>query len=446
MEGIAYTISAFVLAIVILVGVHEFGHFWVARKCGVKVLKFSIGFGKPILTWHRKNDPTEYSIGMIPLGGYVKMLDEREGPIPEHERELEFNSKSLTARSLIVFAGPAFNFLFAIIAIWLALMIGNRDYPPVVGQIVEQSMAEQAGFQLGDRLVEVDGRPVKAWRQHQLYLMNRAMQGRKTEFLIETTANDVKEIEVDFGMLDQQRLAGLPITSIMGIGPPPPPPRIVDPVAGMPAERAGLISGDVVTALDGQEIDDWVDLASTIAERPGEQILLTVMRDDSEFEVAVIPDIIDANGASQGRIGIYRPEPEDMVFRLGPVESMWQSVEQSYLLTVVTLKSIGRMITAQMSAENLSGPITIARVAGRTAENGVTEFLSFLALISISLGLLNLLPIPVLDGGHLMYFLYEGITGKKPSEEAMLFGQKIGISAIVFLTILAFYNDIMRLF
>ena len=446
MEGIFYTIFAFALAIVILVGVHEFGHFWVARRCGVKVLKFSIGFGKPILNWHRKNDPTEYSIGMIPLGGYVKMLDEREGPVPEHERESEFNNKSLMARSLIVFAGPAFNFLFAIVAIWLALMIGNRDYPPVIGQILEQSMAEQAGFQLGDRFVQIDGRPVKAWRQHQLYLTNRAMQGRQAVFLLETPENNVKEIQVDFGLLDQQRLLRLPITSIMGIGPPGPPARIVDPVVGMPAERAGLIAGDLVTALDNQEINDWVELASTVAERPGEQIVLTVMRGDNEFEVTVVPDIIDVGGTRQGRIGVYRPEPEDMIFRLGPVESMWQSVEQSYLLTVVTLKSIGRMITARMSAENLSGPITIARIAGRTAETGVAEFLSFLALISISLGLLNLLPVPVLDGGHLMYFLYEGMVGKKPSEEAMLLGQKIGISAIVFLTILAFYNDIMQLF
>ncbi len=446
MEGITYTVLAFTLAIVILVGVHEFGHFWVARKCGVKVLKFSIGFGKPILTWRRENDPTEYSIGMIPLGGYVKMLDEREGPIPEHERNLEFNGKSLIARSLIVFAGPAFNFLFAVLAIWLALMIGNRDYPPVVGQILEQSVAEQAGFQLGDRLVQVDGRPVKAWRQHQLYLMNRAMQGHQTVFMVETSGSDVKEIVVDFGLFDQQGIVGQPITSIMGIGPPPPPARILDPVPGMPADRAGLVSGDIITAVDNEKINDWIDLASQVAKRPGERAVLTVERDDGELEVTIVPDIVDANGVRQGRIGIYRPEPEGMIFRLGPVESILQSVEQSYLLTVVTLKSIGRMITAQMSSENLSGPITIARVAGRTAENGLTEFLSFLALISISLGLLNLLPIPVLDGGHLMYFLYEGITGRKPSDEAMLIGQKIGISAIVVLTILAFYNDIMRLF
>ncbi len=446
MEGMVYTILAFILAIVILVGVHEFGHFWVARKYGVKVLKFSIGFGKPILTWHRKNDPTEYSIGFIPLGGYVKMLDEREGPVPEHERDLEFNNKSLTARSMIVFAGPAFNFLFAIFAIWLALVIGNRDYAPVVGQILEDSMAEQVGFELGDRLVQIDGRPVKAWRQHQLYLTNRAMQGRQTVFTIETPDSESRQIEVDFGLLDQQRIVGQPITSIMGIGPPPPPAKILNPVVGMPADRAGLMSGDIVTTVDDEKILDWVDLANKISARPGEAVALTVMRDNHEFAVTIVPDSIDANGTTRGRIGIYRPEPEGIIFRLGPVESIWQSVEQSYLLTIVTLKSIGRMMTAKMSADNLSGPITIARVAGRTAENGVTEFLSFLALISISLGLLNLLPIPILDGGHLMYFLYEGITGKKPSEGAQLVGQKIGISAVILLTIFAFYNDIMRLF
>ncbi|MCY4051647.1 MAG: RIP metalloprotease RseP [Gammaproteobacteria bacterium] len=446
MESMIYTISAFILAIVILVGVHEFGHFWVARKYGVKVLKFSIGFGKPIFTWRRKNDPTEYSIGLIPLGGYVKMLDEREGSIPEHEREFEFNNKSLTARSMIVFAGPAFNFLFAIFAIWLTLVIGSRDYAPVVGQVLEESVAEQVGFELGDQLVQIDGRPVKSWRQHQLYLMNRAMQGRQTKFTVETSDNESKELEVDFGYLDQQRIVGQPITSIIGIGPPPPPAKILNPVIGMPADRAGLISGDLITSLDDEVILDWVDLANKISTQPGKQTALTVIRDGQEFEVMVVPDTIDVNGTPMGRIGIYRPEPEGMMFRLGPVESMWQSVEQSYLLTIVTLKSIGRMITAQMSADNLSGPITIARVAGRTAESGVTEFLSFLALISISLGLLNLLPIPILDGGHLLYFLYEGITGKKPSEEAQLIGQKIGISAIILLTIFAFYNDIMRLF
>ena len=445
-EGLIYNVLAFLIAVMILVAVHEFGHFWVARKLGVKVLKFSIGFGKPILSWKRQNDPTDYVIGLIPLGGYVKMLDEREGDIPEQDREQEFNSKPLPVRSAIVVAGPAFNFLFAILVIWWTFMLGSPDYPPLVGQVLEQSIGEQAGFQRGDRLVEIDGREVETWGQHQLYLMHRAMQGRQVAFVVENSARSLREIAVDFGVFDQRQLTGRPVTVMMGIGPPPPPARISRTVSGMPAEQAGLLPGDVITALDGEAVRDWQDLAIRIAARPGEELVLAVNRGGDEFEVAVVPDSVAAGGVHAGRIGIYRPEPESKTLRLGPVESIGLSVEQSYLMTVVTLKSIGRMLTAQMSSENLSGPITIARIAGQTAETGISEFLSFLALISISLGLLNLLPIPVLDGGHLMYFLYEGITGKKPSDEALIVGQKIGISAIILLTVLAFYNDIIRLF
>ncbi|MXZ81176.1 MAG: RIP metalloprotease RseP [Gammaproteobacteria bacterium] len=446
MEGLIYSVAGFLVAIAILVAVHEFGHYWVARRLGVKVLKFSIGFGKSILNWRRPGDPTEYSIGIVPLGGYVKMLDEREDEIPEEERDQEFNNKPLAVRTAIVYAGPAFNFLFAIVAIWMVFMIGSRDYEPVVGQVLEQSPAQEAGFQSGDRLIEIDGRAVRTWGQHQLYLLHRAMQGRRIVFSVEHPEHGIRDLELDFGHFDQRRLVGQPLTSVIGIGPPVPPARVSGLVAGKPAERAGLETGDFITAIYGEPVRDWLDMATKVSESPGEELVFSVRRGDTEFDVTIIPETVDVNGSSRGRIGVYRPEPEGRTLRFGPFESLWRSVDHNYLMTVVTLRSIGRMLMAQMSTDNLSGPITIARIAGRTAETGIAEFLAFLAIISISLGLLNLLPIPVLDGGHLMYFLYEGITGRKPSEDALIAGQKIGISAIILLTILAFYNDIMRLF
>lgn len=446
MSGFGYSLLGFLLAIAILVAVHEFGHFWVARKLGVKVLRFSIGFGRSLFTWRRKNDPTEYTVAMIPLGGYVKMLDEREGDVDPAERDLAFNNKSLAVRSAVVFAGPLFNFLFAILAIWLVFQVGSPDIRPVVGEVVEDSLADRAGFRAGDTLRSVDGREVKTWSEQQFYLLHQAMKENRVDLVVQGADGAARDLALDFTELDQRAISGRPITSQVGLYPEAPPASVHRLLPGAPAEQAGLAVGDRVLAVDNQPIGNWFDLVEAISDRPGQETLLTVLRDGAERQVTLTPTPSEVDGRTYGRIGLYMPPYENARLRYGPLRAVWESIDYNWRMTVITLRSLGRMLTRQMSSDNLSGPITIARMAGDTVQSGMVDFLKFLAIISVSLGLLNLLPIPVLDGGHLMYFLVEAITGREPSEAIMIRGQQIGIGLLVLLMGLAFYNDIMRLF
>ncbi len=445
MGAFGYSVAGFLLAIAILVAVHEYGHFWVARKLGVKVLKFSIGFGKTIFKWHRKNDPTEYAIGIIPLGGYVKMLDEREADVSEEEIDQAFNRKSLRVRTAVVFAGPLFNFLFAIVAIWAVFILGSDDIEPVVGEVVEQSMAEAAGFKSGDTITGVDGKDVKTWGEHQFYLLHQAMKGNKVVVNVTNPEFGDRDIDLDFSVMDQREISSRPITSQIGIWPPAPMAKVSQVVDDSPAQHAGLLTGDEIVAIDGIAMDDWFAMANYVSEKPGESLVLTILRAGEKLDVSLVTNSITVEGKQYGQIGLYRPNLENTTLRYGPIESIWASMDYNWRMTAITMRSLGRMLTAQMSSENLSGPITIARIAGQTAESGYADFLKFLAIISISLGLLNLLPIPVLDGGHLMYFLFEAVTGKEPSEKVMIWGQQIGIAMILMLMVVAFYNDIMRL-
>ncbi len=445
MVDFAYSLGGFLVAVAILVAVHEFGHFWVARLLGVKVLKFSIGFGRSLFTWHRKDDPTEYVVGLVPLGGYVKMLDEREGAVDAKERRYAFNRKPLGVRSAIVFAGPAFNFLFAIAAIWLVFVVGSPDIEPVVGEVSESSFARDAGFLPGDELVAVDGKPVRTWGQYQLYMLHQAMKGNVVRVAVDNPDHGGRDLELDFSRIDQAMISGRAITSMIGLWPVVQDAVIGDLVPGKPAEKSGLEPGDRVVTINGDTVGSWSDMVRKITQSPGHELVFGVGRDASVIEVEIIPDAVTVDGVRYGQIGVYRPRPDSVVLRFGPLESIWQALDYNWRMTAVTLRSLGRMLTARMSSENLSGPITIARIAGRTAASGFVDFLRFLAVISISLGLLNLLPIPVLDGGHLMYFLYEAITGKEPSEAVMNRGYQLGLLIIMLLMFVAFYNDIARL-
>ncbi len=445
MGGFGYSLFGFLVAIAILVAVHEYGHFWVARKLGIKVLKFSIGFGRPIFRWRWKNGPTEYIIGLIPLGGFVKMLDEREGDVRADEVDQAFNRKSLAVRSAVVAAGPAFNFLFAILAIWLVFVAGTDDIDPLIGTVTEGSLAESAGFEPGDVLTEIDGKEVKTWGQHQFYLLHQAMKGNPITLRVSNTTFGEREMEIDFSALDQGNIASRPITSQIGIWPPAPPAVVNQIVADSPAEQSGLVRGDQVIAIDGVRIENWLEMATNISGKPGQPVLLSVLRGGETLELTITPEPVLIEGKSYGRIGLYQPALENTTLRFGPLDAIWPAVDYNWRMTIITLRSLGRMLTMQMSSDNLSGPITIARLAGRTIESGYDDFLKFLAIISISLGLINLLPIPVLDGGHLMNFLFEAIVGRAPSEKAMVRGQVVGLAMIVMLMVFAFYNDIARL-
>ncbi len=445
MGAFGYSVLGFLVAIAILVAIHEYGHFWVARKLGVKVLAFSIGFGKPLFRWRWNNGPTEYTISMIPLGGFVKMLDEREGEVRADEVDQAFNRKSLAVRSAVVAAGPAFNFLFAILAIWLVFVAGSDDIDPRIGIVTEGSLAEVSGFAAGDVLVEVDGKEVKTWGQYQFYLLDQAMKGNHVSMRVSNPTLGERDLDIDLGALDQLHIANQPITSQIGIWPPVPAAVVNDVVADSPAERSGLIRGDQILAIDGAGVGNWLEMAALISESPGQPTRLSVLREGETFELTITPEPVSIEGRNYGRIGLYQPALENTTLRYGPLDAIWQAVDYNWRMTVITLRSLGRMLTARMSSENLSGPITIARLAGRTIESGYDDFLKFLAIISISLGLINLLPIPVLDGGHLMYFLFEAIVGRAPSEKAMIRGQVVGLAMIIMLMGFAFYNDIARL-
>lgn len=446
MSGFGFSIVGFLLAIAILVAVHEFGHFWVARKLGVKVLKFSIGFGKTLFHWRRKNDPCEYVVGMIPLGGFVKMLDEREGDVREEEKDQAFNNKPLWVRSAVVFAGPAFNFLFAIFAIWLVFQIGTPDIRPVIGEIGPDSQAEAAGFKAGDTLVAVNGRPIQTWREHEFFMLHQAMKRNTLQFEVSDISGQNRSIDVNFGEIDPNSLTRRPITAQLGIYPSPPKAQVSRMVEGAPAAIAGLQPGDEIVSIDGKAISDWYAMVEIVSANPGGKLQLDVNRADTQIQLEIVPESIERDGQQIGRIGLYMPPFENTKLRYGPLEAITASIDYNWRMTAITFRSIGKMLTTEMSSENLSGPITIAQLAGDTVKSGVVDFLRFLAIISISLGLLNLLPIPILDGGHLMYFCYEAVTGKEPSEAVMIRGQQLGITLLILLMGLAFYNDIMRLF
>ncbi len=453
MTGFIYSIFGFLVAIGILVVVHEFGHFWVARRMGVKVLRFSVGFGKPLWVRRAGADGTEYALSALPLGGYVKMLDETEGEVPAHERDRAFNRQHVAKRMAIVLAGPGFNFLFAILAYALLFMIGVEGLKPVVGKVAQDSVAQVAGFRVGDTLLSIDGKEVRSWDQHRLYLYQKALDREQVRFEVRDPDGYVQTRELDFSRMSRAQVNAGQIEQGTGLyGYVPEIPPVIGVVeAGSPAQEAGLQTGDRIIEVGGTPVPTWQDVVATISANPEKPLRFLVERGDAQLALDITPNAVENNGKRIGRIGagVQVPQvPEDwrVTVRLSPLAAVWTGVESTWSMSVLTLKVLYKMLMLEISTENISGPITIAQYAGYSAQIGLDRFIMFLAVISISLGVLNLLPIPVLDGGHLLYYAIEAVKGGPLSERVLGWGQRLGVILLLALMMLAFYNDFVRLF
>lgn len=447
-----HTLFITAVTIGLLVAIHEFGHFWVARRCGVQVLRFSIGFGPALYTW-RDRQGTEYCIAAIPLGGYVRMLDEREGNVPEADLGRAFNRKPVLQRIAVVAAGPLANFLLAIVAYWGLFMAGESGYAPIIGEVEPESVAHVAGLEPGQEIVAVDGEETPTWQALNFALLDRIGDSGSIQFTVRYPDSDM--LYESEGEL-QRWLAGDEAPDLIGglgirLYTPDILPVLGEVLPDSPAQGAGLQSGDVIQRVDGQEVSLWGELVEQVSARPGETVRLEGLRDGQPFAVNVVPEpATGEEGETVGRIGVgvQMPEmPPEMLreFQRGPVESLVAGVERTGELVAFTLNSIKKMVQGLISPKNLSGPITIAKVASASAKSGLEAWVGFLALLSVSLGVLNLLPIPVLDGGHLLYYSLELLAGRPVPEKIQALGYQVGLFLILGIMALALYNDFMRL-
>lgn len=447
---ILQSIIFFIVAIGILVTVHEFGHFWVARRLGVKVLRFSVGFGKPLLI-HKAADETEYVLAAIPLGGYVRMLGEQDDEIDKTNRHLAFNYKPLSVRTAIVFAGPLLNFIFAIAAYWLMYTVGVPGQIAMIGEVVEDSIAANAGMRANEQIIRVNDIETPSWITANNALLEAAIADTGLDIYTQTHAGGLRHYRLSFtdraGIIDDRG-----VVTNLGLRPWSPPVWIGEVTQGGPAYRAGFRQGDLVVSADGEDIQGWSQWVHHISERPDKSVLVVIERSTEQIQLTVIPERITAEGRDIGRIGVRGHIPEEVRQRhyveisYNPLRAVAEAMTKTWDLSVLMVRMLGRMITGDASYKNISGPVTIAHYAGLTAELGWLEYLRFLALISISLGVLNLLPMPILDGGHLLYYAIEFVRGKPLSDEAMATGQQIGLIFLLLITGLAFYNDFSRLF
>ncbi len=446
------SVVSFIVAIAILVAIHEFGHFWVAKRLGVKVLRFSIGFGKPL--WKRRSGPdqTEYVLAAIPLGGYVKMLDEREGDVPANELHRAFNRQSVWTRIAVVAAGPMANFLFAVVVYALMYMVGVNGVKPVVGEVLPDSPAAQAGILAGEQIVSVDGKKTPSWETATLAMVKRALASGGMSLTLQTPDGAIEQRHLDLG--DSRQLLGEG-DMLHKIGIQPWRPRIPAVfgrlMEGGAATRAGLRVGDEIVKANGKPISEWREVVDVIRASPNKPVALEVKRDSQVLRYTVTPDTVVEDGLTIGRIGAM-PKVDTSIYadmrvkvRFGPLEAVAQGARRTWDMSVLTLKMLWKMVVGEASLKNISGPLTIAEYAGVSALIGVSAFLGFLGIVSVSLGVLNLLPIPVLDGGHLFYYLIELVKGGPISPAAEAFGQRIGLALLGCLMFVAFYNDISRM-
>lgn len=451
--SVLYTLAAFVVALGLLIVVHEFGHYVVARLCGVKVIRFSVGFGRALWVRRFGRDRTELVVAAVPLGGYVKMVDEREGPVAPDDLPRAFNRQPVWRRIAIVGAGPVANFMLAIALYWVLFVAGVQEAKPLLGAPDPNTPAAVAGVKEGDLVRAISGEPTASWSEVRWRLLELALEGRDARLEVLEKGKTVAWRNLD---LAQLRGSDLESDFIAKLGLHLDRPRIapiVDTLTpGGPAERAEMKPGDRILAIDGKPIDSWDALVRTVRESPGRALRVRVQRNGGDREITLVPEAVTRGETVYGRIGAGSQVDPSLMrdylveIRYPPVEALGHASAKTWEMSVFSLRMLWRMVTGSVSWRNLSGPVTIADYAGQSAQLGLEPYLAFLALISISLGVLNLLPIPVLDGGHLMYYAVEIFKGSPVSERVMELGQRIGLALLLCLMAFAFYNDINRLF
>jgi regulator of sigma E protease len=449
---------AFLFAVGILVTVHEFGHYWVARKLGFKVLRFSVGFGKAL--WSRRGrdaDRVEYVLAAIPLGGYVKLLDEREAPVDPSELHRAFNRRPHWQRILVLLAGPAFNIAFAILLLWVLFWVnGVSEARAVVGQVLPETPAARAGLAAGDEILALDGQVAAGRSDVVIGLLEEMTTDGRVQLTLRSEGGAERVAVIDVTDPAERRRLTEPENLLSGLGfgfwSPPVPAQLAKIEPGGAAERAGLLAGDRVLEVDGRAITEFSELQGAIQSSPGRSLTLLVERGETRQTVRVDVDATEQDGRQVGILGIYSPArvklPASMVShtRLGPVQSLAMGASEAWNMTALQARVFWSMLQGKVSLKNLSGPLTIAEFAGESARSGVATFVSFLVLISLSLGFINLLPVPILDGGQVVYQVVEWIKGKPLSERAQIMGQQVGIAMLVLLMGVALFNDILRQF
>lgn len=441
-----HSLFFFIIALGVLVVIHEWGHYWVARRCGVKVLRFSVGFGKPLWSRVGKNG-TEFVVAALPLGGYVKMLDEREAEVDKAEQPLAFNRQSLTKRNAIIAAGPAANFIFAILAYWMILIMGVPGLKPVVAEVTADSPASVAGVLQGDEVVAVNNRETPTWQTVYRQLLLASPGTTETSL---TVMRDGTQQSLSVTLPERLSEQSSDIIHLLGIEPQRPAlPAVLSTIeADSPAAQAGLKSGDRLLSADGEELKDWQQWVSVIQSHAGKTLTVRYQRADDEYRTELTPA---ATESGQGRIGagvdtsgVTLPNEMQAELKYGPLGAVPAAIGQTWQFSAATMKSLWGMVTGTVSAKNLGGPVSIAQFAGSSASQGVVAFLSFLAMISISLGILNLLPVPVLDGGHLLMNTLEWLKGQPLSETTQQKFTQIGMVLVLTLMIFALWNDLLR--
>ncbi|MBK0034961.1 sigma E protease regulator RseP [Erwinia sp. S43] len=449
MLSVLWSLAAFIVALGILITVHEFGHFWVARRCGVKVERFSVGFGKAL--WRRRDKQgTEYVIALIPLGGYVKMLDERVESVPPELRHQSFNNKTVLQRAAIIGAGPMANFIFAIIAYWLVFIIGVPGVRPVIGEITSNSPAAIAQITPGMELKAVDGIETPDWDAVRMALVAKIGDESTTVSVAPFGSDRTSDKRIDLRNWQFEPDKQDPVV-VLGIQPRG--PQIETTLAQVQknsaASKAGLQAGDRIVKVSGQPLEQWQDFVTTVRDNPGTAIALQVERQGGTVDLTLTPDINPRNKA-EGFAGVVPrviPLPDEYrtVRQYGPFAAIGEASAKTWQLMKLTVSMLGKLIVGDVKLNNLSGPISIAQGAGMSAEYGLIYYLMFLALISVNLGIINLFPLPVLDGGHLLFLAIEKIKGKPVSERVQDFSYRIGSILLVLLMGLALFNDFSRL-